>query len=130
MSPFEVVHGYKHGKPLDLVLMSPYIRVYVGQSSHLYVKFRICMLRSLSKFKQVMHNINFELICIDDTMNLMLGAMLWYMLDPNGILRKLIENFLHVVLDHSKCCKMLVQMLMLLIYCLILTLAAHLILKI
>jgi hypothetical protein len=76
MSPFEVVHGYKYGKPLDLFLMSPYVRVYVGQSSHLYIEFKICMLRSLSRFKQVIHYINFELIYIDDTMNLMLGTML------------------------------------------------------
>ena len=28
MSPFEVVYGYKPGKPLDLFLMSPNVRVY------------------------------------------------------------------------------------------------------
>jgi hypothetical protein len=27
MSPFEVVHGYKRRKPLDLLLMSPHARV-------------------------------------------------------------------------------------------------------
>jgi hypothetical protein len=44
-------------------------------------------LRSLSRFKQVMRNINFEIIYIDDTINLMLETMLWYGLDPNNILR-------------------------------------------
>jgi len=75
-----------------------------------------------------MCNINFELIYINDIMNLMLKTM--FGLDPNSILRELIENCMHVMLGHLKCYNGLVQMLMLLIYHLILALVLYLILRI
>jgi hypothetical protein len=70
------------------------------------------------------------MIYIDDAMNLMLETMLWYGVDPNNILRELIDNCMHVLLGHSKCYNGLVQMLMLLIYHLILKLDPHLTLRI
>jgi len=75
MSPFEVVHGYKPRKPLDL-FPCPFMLECLSQPSLLHIEFRICILRSLNRFKQVMRNINFKLIYIDDIMSLMWETML------------------------------------------------------
>ena len=102
----------------------------LSQPSLLHVEFRICILRPLNRFKQVIHNINFKLIYIDDIMSLMWETTLWNGLNSSGFIWKLIENCMHVVLGLSKCYNRLVQMLMFLIYHMILALALHLTLRI
>jgi hypothetical protein len=77
-----------------------------------------------------MHNINSELIYIDDIINLMWETKLLYGIDTSSFLQELIENCMHVVQGHSKCYKELVQMFMFLIYHLILALTLHLALRI
>jgi hypothetical protein len=74
MSPFEIVHGYKPRKPLDLLPMSPHATVsellgFLSQTKHLHM-FMTCIMRSINKFKQVMPNINFKPIHVGITLHL------------------------------------------------------------
>ena len=64
MNPFEVVHGYKLRRPLDLLLMSLHARV-----SAFEIEFTIicmsCTKRSTNKFILVIVNIKLRLIYIN-----------------------------------------------------------------
>jgi len=64
MSPFEVVHGYKPRRPLDLLPMSLHARVFAFE-----IEFTIicmsCTRRSTNKFILVSVNIKLELIYIN-----------------------------------------------------------------
>jgi hypothetical protein len=128
-SSFEVVHGYKPRKPLDLLPMSLYARVselvesFARRIQDLHIEITKQIQASNAQY-------NFKLIYIDDIMSLMWETMLWYELDPSGFLRELIENYMHVVPGLSKWYNGLVQMLMFLIYHMILALALHLTLRI
>ena len=73
MSPFEVVHGYKPRKPIDLIHMTQYPRVSESASifaSHIH-DLLICIKKPVRKFRKVMLSINPMLICTVGIMNLM-----------------------------------------------------------
>ena len=127
VSSFEGIHGYKPNKHLvffpdvSLVCKSAESFPYRIQDLHVW---------SLCIFNQVMLNINFKLICIDDIMNLIWEIMLWYRLEPSGFLQELIKKCIYIVQNHSKWYNKLIQRFMLLIYHLILILTQDLIFRI
>ena len=70
MSLFEVVHGYKPRKPIDLIPMMHYLRVFEFASafeSHVYYLHK----KIIKEFKKEMHIINPMLICTAGILNLM-----------------------------------------------------------
>jgi len=69
MSPFEVVHGYKAKKHIDLIPVMHHLRVFEFASA-----FASCvhdLHKEISKKIQVVHIINPMIICIVDILNLM-----------------------------------------------------------
>ena len=69
MSSFEVIHGYKHKKLIDLIFMTQHPRVSESASalaSHVHDLHK----KSVRKFRKIMLNINLMLICTVGALNL------------------------------------------------------------
>ena len=63
-SPFEVVHGYTPKKPLDLLPMSPHVRI--SESAEAFVRHIHDLHNEIrKKFRQVILNIKFMLTLIN-----------------------------------------------------------------
>ena len=75
MSPFEVVHGYKPRKPLDLLPMSLHARVSESAESFAH-RIQDLHIEITKQIQASMHNIHFKLIYIDDIMSLMWETIL------------------------------------------------------
>lgn len=83
MSPFEVVHGYKARKPLDLLPMSPYIRMFESADS---------FVRHVWDLHKELLTIRFRLMLIAVIANFTLETiMIWTRLErfPSWTVRKL-----------------------------------------